>query len=221
MAINLGTDFRIPGRDVTRLIEMGFMQPVPGPRSAMNTLNPSQKSSLCASRIASVVAREALPIAANLNPRFGAGGLIQFLNLARISCAMRSGACVQPRRIRDDARFRILANVEGSGEPSRANRLAAEVDRQQEMVIEGNRMSDGIPPTPPRGKRRIDFSTLSAELLNRARYLLPTWMPGGHWEGYEWVAINSTRSDNGPGSFRAIPKPANGPTSRQEIRVET
>src|ERR1700693_2966511 len=61
-----------------------------------------------------------------------------------------------------------------------------------------------LAPTPPEGeKRRIDFSTLNAELLNRARDLLPTWMPGGRWEGDEWVAINPTRSDSGPGSFKA------------------
>jgi hypothetical protein len=65
-------------------------------------------------------------------------------------------------------------------------------------------MSEGIAATSPESeKRRIDFATLNATLLSRARDLLPTWMPGGKWEGPEWIAINQTRSDNGPGSFKA------------------
>jgi hypothetical protein len=59
-------------------------------------------------------------------------------------------------------------------------------------------------PTPPEGKKNASiFSTLNAELLNRARDLLPRWMPGGRWEADEWVAINPTRSDKGLGSFKA------------------
>jgi hypothetical protein len=46
----------------------------------MNALNPPQKSSLCASGIASVVARDALPIEANLSPTVRDGLLIQCFN---------------------------------------------------------------------------------------------------------------------------------------------
>jgi len=48
----------------------------------------------------------------------------------------------------------------------------------------------------------IDFRKLNGELLNRSRKLLPAWLPGGKWEGAEWVARNPTRTDQHFGSFK-------------------
>ncbi len=49
---------------------------------------------------------------------------------------------------------------------------------------------------------RIDFATLGSELLNRAPALLNAWLPGGHFEGDEYLALNPTRGDHNTGSFK-------------------
>ncbi|WIY27535.1 hypothetical protein [Parasedimentitalea psychrophila] len=38
--------------------------------------------------------------------------------------------------------------------------------------------------------------------LARQESLLAKWLPGGRLEGREWVALNPTRNDRRPGSFR-------------------
>jgi putative DNA primase/helicase len=48
----------------------------------------------------------------------------------------------------------------------------------------------------------IDFAGVAAAALNRAGELLPRWLPTGHWEGHEWVALNPGRADRHPGSFK-------------------
>jgi hypothetical protein len=49
----------------------------------------------------------------------------------------------------------------------------------------------------------IPFGAIKSTALERAEILLPQWLPGGKWEGADWVALNPTRDDGHPGSFKA------------------
>jgi hypothetical protein len=51
-------------------------------------------------------------------------------------------------------------------------------------------------------RRRIAFARISAVALGHADTLARRWLPHGKREGAEWVAINPTRADNHPGSFK-------------------
>ena len=48
----------------------------------------------------------------------------------------------------------------------------------------------------------LNFKEIADTALFSARSLLPRWLPGGRWEGEEYVAINPTRADEHPGSFK-------------------
>lgn len=48
----------------------------------------------------------------------------------------------------------------------------------------------------------IDFERVAKSALALAGQLVPEWLPGGCREGHEWVALNPTRADRNPGSFR-------------------
>ena len=47
----------------------------------------------------------------------------------------------------------------------------------------------------------IDFKSTAAATLNAVDRVLQSWLPGGKYNGPEYVARNPTRSDNKPGSF--------------------
>lgn len=49
---------------------------------------------------------------------------------------------------------------------------------------------------------RIDFAATNAICLIRFESLLAQWLPNGRLQGREWVALNPTRADRRPGSFR-------------------
>ena len=63
----------------------------------------------------------------------------------------------------------------------------------------------------------LNFKEIAETALFSARSLLPRWLPGGRWEGEEYVAKNPTRADEHPGSFKSTPEAASGATLRQEI----
>jgi hypothetical protein len=48
----------------------------------------------------------------------------------------------------------------------------------------------------------LNFKEIAETALFSARSLLPHWLPGGRWEGEEYVAKNPTRADEHPGSFK-------------------
>lgn len=58
-----------------------------------------------------------------------------------------------------------------------------------------------IHPIPPEAGR-VDISRIAADALQRVDAVLSSWLPGGKWEGAEWVALNPTRADAAPGSFK-------------------
>jgi len=47
----------------------------------------------------------------------------------------------------------------------------------------------------------IDFDRIAETARERAGSLIPSWIPGGKWQGREWVARNPLRADAHPGSF--------------------
>jgi hypothetical protein len=49
---------------------------------------------------------------------------------------------------------------------------------------------------------RIDFSTVNAAALSALASLVRLWLPDGHLEGAEWIALNPTRADRRTGSFK-------------------
>ena len=49
---------------------------------------------------------------------------------------------------------------------------------------------------------RIDFQFIASHALAHATELLDEWLPGGRVSGCEYVALNPTREDHHPGSFR-------------------
>lgn len=48
----------------------------------------------------------------------------------------------------------------------------------------------------------IDFKGIAAAALASAKSLLAEWLPGGRFEGREYVALNPTRNDRALGSFK-------------------
>lgn len=51
-------------------------------------------------------------------------------------------------------------------------------------------------------QHRIDFTSINYAALSALPSLLSRWLPDGHREGHEWVALNPTRSDRRAGSFK-------------------
>jgi hypothetical protein len=49
---------------------------------------------------------------------------------------------------------------------------------------------------------RIDFQRVARAALARAPALVPDLLPNGRRDGLEWVALNPTRADGSPGSFK-------------------
>jgi putative DNA primase/helicase len=49
---------------------------------------------------------------------------------------------------------------------------------------------------------RIDFKSIASAALSRAEILISAWLPGGRNDGKEYIALNPTRGDKTPGSFR-------------------
>jgi len=47
-----------------------------------------------------------------------------------------------------------------------------------------------------------DFQAVNQAVLQSWETTLREWLPSGKREGAEWVALNPTRADNKPGSFR-------------------
>jgi hypothetical protein len=54
--------------------------------------------------------------------------------------------------------------------------------------------------SPHRG--RINFERINTAALSALPALLQRWLPGGHLEGDEFVALNPKRADRHLGSFR-------------------
>jgi len=48
----------------------------------------------------------------------------------------------------------------------------------------------------------VSFAAVNALCLSRFEGLLGAWLPDGRLWGREWVALNPTRADRLPGSFR-------------------
>ena len=48
----------------------------------------------------------------------------------------------------------------------------------------------------------VDFKAVAGAALAQADILLERWLPGGKWEGREYVVKNPTRADGAPGSFK-------------------
>ena len=61
---------------------------------------------------------------------------------------------------------------------------------------DSNRSVNGQPD------RCIDFKGIAADALASAKSLLHEWLPGGRFEGREYVALNPTRNDRALGSFK-------------------
>ena len=51
-------------------------------------------------------------------------------------------------------------------------------------------------------KRKISFARIATGARARAEQIVLRWLPGGRREGAEWVALNPTRGDAKPGSFK-------------------
>lgn len=51
-------------------------------------------------------------------------------------------------------------------------------------------------------RRPLDFSTINAAALPALPALCSRWMPGGKCIGRAYVALNPTRADKRPGSFK-------------------
>ena len=48
----------------------------------------------------------------------------------------------------------------------------------------------------------IEFAAIAEVSRNNLHSLVADWLPGGRTIGREWVALNPTRADRSPGSFR-------------------
>jgi hypothetical protein len=58
--------------------------------------------------------------------------------------------------------------------------------------------------SPPQHKsnRVVDFAAVKAASISAASSLVSALLPRGHREGDEWIALNPTRHDTRPGSFK-------------------
>jgi len=54
----------------------------------------------------------------------------------------------------------------------------------------------------PSRRSRLDFAGIAAAARPRLPELAQRWLPQGRREGQEWVALNPTRADRNPGSFK-------------------
>ena len=50
--------------------------------------------------------------------------------------------------------------------------------------------------------KRVDFARINATALTVFPIVLSRWLPGGRWEGREYVVRNPRRADKTPGSFK-------------------
>jgi hypothetical protein len=48
----------------------------------------------------------------------------------------------------------------------------------------------------------VDFDRVNRAALTVLPALLARWLPDGKWQGAEYVALNPTRADRRPGSFK-------------------
>ena len=60
---------------------------------------------------------------------------------------------------------------------------------------------DGALGHPIARRRDLPFEIVNREALARAKALLPAWLPGGSWQGVEWVTVNPKRKDTKAGSL--------------------
>jgi hypothetical protein len=51
-------------------------------------------------------------------------------------------------------------------------------------------------------QRSIAFRRIADAALDRVDPIVRRWLPGGRYEGAEWVARNPARDDRRPGSFK-------------------
>jgi len=49
---------------------------------------------------------------------------------------------------------------------------------------------------------RLDYAKVNRAALARLPALLRHWLPSGCLKGREWIALNPTRADQNPGSFK-------------------
>ena len=49
---------------------------------------------------------------------------------------------------------------------------------------------------------RVDFAAVKAASLRSLDFIIGRLLPGGKYEGDEWVVRNPTRADGKPGSFK-------------------
>ena len=49
---------------------------------------------------------------------------------------------------------------------------------------------------------KIDFPGINSRALPMLPSIVRRWLPGGRWQGTEWVALNPRRVDRHFGSFR-------------------
>jgi hypothetical protein len=50
-------------------------------------------------------------------------------------------------------------------------------------------------------KSNLPFNKVNDGAIARAKSLLPAWLPGGSWQGVEWVTVNPKRKDSKAGSL--------------------
>jgi hypothetical protein len=50
--------------------------------------------------------------------------------------------------------------------------------------------------------KTVNFAVVNVATLSRFQSLLAAWLPDGHRQGQDWVALNPTRADRRKGSFR-------------------
>lgn len=50
--------------------------------------------------------------------------------------------------------------------------------------------------------KSIDFAVVNMATLAHFSSVLASWLPDGHTQGGDWVALNPTRADRRKGSFR-------------------
>lgn len=53
-----------------------------------------------------------------------------------------------------------------------------------------------------RSASNLDFAAINVEAVRMLPAILQRWLPGGHREGHEWVALNPRRADQHLGSFK-------------------
>ncbi len=59
-------------------------------------------------------------------------------------------------------------------------------------------------PQPFDNTNRIDFKAINEAAVRSLPLLLARWLPGGKRIGKEYVALNPTREDRHPGSFKVV-----------------